>query len=66
MRQFLVKYIDCLIPFCGGVIVLLFPQVFTKRDLAAEENAKIRKRLRLIGVFLIVAGTGILLASLCG
>ena len=63
MREFLVDYIDCLIPLVAGILVLLAPQVLTKRDLAAEENASTRKRLRLAGVLLVVAGILIFVAT---
>ena len=56
-------YIDCLIPLVAGILVLLAPQVLTKRDLAAEENASTRKRLRLAGVLLVVAGILIFVAT---
>ncbi len=63
MRELLVNYIDCLIPFVAGIVVLLAPQILTKKDLAAEENASTRKRLRWAGVLLVVAGVLIFVAT---
>ncbi len=63
MRELLVNYIDCLIPLVAGIVVLLAPQILTKKDLAAEENASTRKRLRWAGVLLVVAGVLIFVAT---
>ncbi len=51
-----VDYLDALIPLCFGAIVLGFPQVLTRRDWTAEANRRLKKRLRLAGILLLIAG----------
>jgi hypothetical protein len=63
MRGLFGDFIDALIPFIGAALLLIFPQWFTKRDLKAEENRKIAKRLNTAGWLLLVAGALILAAS---
>ena len=48
--------LDLLVPFGIGVLLLVFPQWFTKKDLKAEENLKLAKRLKTIGWALLAAG----------
>ena len=48
--------LDLLVPFGIGVLLLVFPQWFTKKDLKAEENLKLAKRLKMIGWALLAAG----------
>ncbi len=66
VRELLVNHIDCLIPLVAGIVVLLAPQILTKKDLAAEENASTRKRLRWAGVLLVVAAVLIFVATVAG
>ena len=60
----MLPYINFLIPLILGMIVLLFPQVFTKKDLNEEDNKKTKKRLRLAGIAAIIAGIVIFLSTL--
>ena len=64
MKELIIDFIDALIPL--GVAVLLFacPQVFTKKDLKAEENATSAKRLKTAGIVLLIAGALILTSDL--
>jgi uncharacterized protein YjeT (DUF2065 family) len=60
----LARYIDCFIPLVGGLVVLLFPQQMTRKDLSLPENARTRKTLRTIGATLLLAGTMLLIATM--
>ena len=62
--KFLAEYIDALIPLAGALLLLAWPQAFTKKDLKAEENKTLARRLRMIGWLLLAAGVLILIASL--
>ncbi len=57
------NFIDVLIPLAGALLVLAFPQCLTKRDLKAEENRKVARRLRTSGWLLLVAAALILVAN---
>ena len=62
--KFLAEYIDALIPLAGPLLLLAWPQAFTKKDLKAEENKTLARRIRMIGWLLLAAGVLILIASL--
>jgi hypothetical protein len=57
------QYIDALIPLAGALLLLAWPQAFTKKDLKAEENTTLARRFRMIGWLLLAAGLLILVAS---
>ncbi len=59
----MLKYADALIPFIAGIALIAFPQLFTKKDLNAENNKPLKKRMRLIGIIGIVSGALILLGT---
>lgn len=60
----MLKYIDALIPLAAGIALIFFPQAFTKKDLNAEDNKPLKKRLSLFGVMGIIAGVLLLLSEL--
>jgi len=64
MRQLLISFIDALIPLGFAVLILVFPQWFTKKDLKAEENRGLAGKLKLIGWVLLGAGTLTLIANI--
>ena len=64
MKQWIANFIDALIPLGFAVLVLAWPQAFTKRDLKADENKRLAARLRMIGWLLMAAGALILIASI--
>ncbi len=64
MTQLIVDFIDALIPFGVAVLLLAFPQVFTKKDLKADENKRLAARLKKIGWALMAAGILILIANM--
>lgn len=49
-----------------GVVILLFPQKFTKHDLSLEENQNTAKLLRLAGFGLVAAAILLFVSSLLG
>ena len=63
MKELIIDFIDALIPLGIAVLLLACPQAFTKKDLKAEENAKVSGRLKKAGVLLLVAGVLILAAN---
>jgi len=63
MRQLLIPFIEALIPLGFGVLILVFPQWFTKKDLKAEENQTVAGRLKKIGWVLLGAGILIFIAG---
>ena len=64
MKELIIDFIDALIPLGIAVLLLVCPQVFTKKDLKAEENSKIAKRLKTVGIVLLGAGILILISNL--
>ena len=64
MKELLVDLIDARIPLGGAVLLLVWPQAFTRKDLKAEENARTAGRLKTAGILLLVAGVLILIANL--
>lgn len=64
MRQLLIGFIDALIPLGIAVLLLLFPQWFTKKDITIEENKSIADRLKKAGWWLIAAGILVLIANI--
>jgi uncharacterized protein YjeT (DUF2065 family) len=55
-------YIDALIPGVMGLVLITFPQALTKK--VGSEAEKTKKRLRGIGVLLLVAAALIALSQL--
>ena len=64
MRQLVIDFIEALIPLGFAVLLLAFPQWFTKKDLLADENKGLAGKLRKIGWGLMAAGVLILIASI--
>ena len=64
MRELIINSIDALIPLGFAVSLLVCPQVFTKKDLKAEENAPTAKRFKTIGNVLLIAGALIFVSNL--
>jgi len=64
MKELIMDLLGALIPLGIAVLLLVRPQIFTKKDLKAEENASIAKRLKTVGAILFVAGILILLSNL--
>ena len=64
MRQMVINFIEALIPLGIAVLLLVFPQWFTKKDLKAEENKGLAGKLRKIGWGLMAAGVLILIANI--
>ena len=63
MTPLIMDFIDALIPLGIAVLLLAFPQSFTKKDLKAEENKKLAARLKTIGWVLMAAGILILIGN---
>jgi hypothetical protein len=57
------RYLDGILPLIVGSCALLFPQTLTKKDLQAQENAGIVRRLRFAGWAGIVGGVLITIAE---
>lgn len=49
------SYLGVLVPFIVGIIVLAFPQVFTKKDLSKKENMSTKRTIQIIGIAAIIA-----------
>jgi len=64
MTRLIVDFIDALIPLGVAVLLLAFPQLFTKKDLKADENKRLAARLKMIGWVLMAAGVLILIANI--
>ena len=64
MKAIIIDLIDALIPLGIALLLLVCPQVFTKKDLKAEENAKTAGLLKKAGIALLVAGILILISNL--
>jgi len=64
MTQLIVDFIDALIPLGLAVLLLAFPQLFTKKDLKADENKRLAGTLKKIGWALMAAGVLILIANI--
>lgn len=64
MTQLIVDFIDALIPLGLAVLLLAFPQLFTKKDLKADENKRLAGTLKKIGWVLMAAGVLILIANI--
>jgi hypothetical protein len=62
--ELIIDFIDALIPLGIGLFILVRPQVFGKKDLNTEENEKMVKRFKIIGVLLLIAGVLILISNL--
>lgn len=50
----MLKYINALVPLVIGIIILAFPQFFTKKDLNAKENKSTKTTIIVIGIIAIV------------
>ena len=48
------NFMSSLIPLVVGIVVLAFPQVFTKKDLKSKEGASAKKTIQIIGVVAII------------
>ena len=64
MRQLTVFLLDAIIPLVFAVLLLTFPQWFTKRDLRAEDNKKLAGNLKKIGWLLMAASVAILIVDI--
>ena len=64
MTRLAANFIDAVIPLAFAVLLLASPQLFTKKDLKADENKKLAARLRTIGWVLMAAGVLILIADI--
>ena len=64
IRKLLIDFIDALIPLGIAVLLLAFPQWFTKKDLKADANQGIASRLKKIGWLLLAAGVLILISNI--
>jgi len=64
MRSLFFACIDAFIPLGSAVLILVFPQWFTKRDLKAEENKGLAGKLKIIGWVLMAAGVLILIGNI--
>ena len=64
MRQLVINFIEALVPLGFAVLLLVFPQWFTKKDLKTDENKGLAGIFRKIGWVLMAAGVLILLASI--
>jgi len=64
MKERIIDFVDALIPLGFAVSLLVWPQVFTKKDLEADENAPTVKRLKTAGIVLLIAGALILTSNL--
>jgi hypothetical protein len=64
MTHLIADFIDALIPLGVAVLLLAFPQSFTKKDLKADENKRLAARLKTIGWVLMAAGVLILIANM--
>lgn len=48
------SFMSVLIPLMIGIIILAFPQVFTKKDLKSKEGASAKKTLQIIGIAAVI------------
>ncbi len=48
------NFIIVLIPLVAGIIVLSFPQVFTKKDLKSKENVSVKRTIQIIGIAAVI------------
>ncbi|MCK9573137.1 MAG: hypothetical protein M0R20_01885 [Candidatus Omnitrophica bacterium] len=48
------NFMSSLIPLVIGIVVLAFPQVFTKKDLKSKEGASAKKTIQIIGIVAII------------
>ena len=64
MPRLIANFIDALIPLGFAVLLLCSPQLFTKKDLKADENKRLAARFKMIGWVLMAAGILILIANL--
>ncbi len=64
MTKLIANFIDALIPLGFAVLLLAFPQLFTKKDLKADENKRLAARLKTIGWLLMAAGVLILIGCM--
>ena len=64
MKEVIIDFLDALIPLGIAVLLLARPQIFTKKDLKASENAKTAGLLKKGGIILLVAGILILISNL--
>jgi hypothetical protein len=64
MTPLIMDFIDALIPLGIAVLLLAFPQLFTKKDLRADENKRLATTLKKIGWVLMAAGVLILIANI--
>ncbi|MDD4182849.1 MAG: hypothetical protein PHT53_03405 [Candidatus Omnitrophica bacterium] len=55
------SYMNALIPLMVGVVILAFPQIFTKKDLTQKENMPARKKIQIIGIAAIILSVVIFL-----
>lgn len=64
LRKRIIDFVDALIPLGFAVLLLAFPQWFTKKDLKADENMRLAGKFKKIGWLLMGAGMLILIANI--
>jgi hypothetical protein len=52
---------NALIPLMVGIVILAFPQIFTKKDLTQKENVSTRKKIQIIGIVAVILSVVIFL-----
>ncbi|MHC4740296.1 MAG: hypothetical protein ACYS8Z_00130 [Planctomycetota bacterium] len=63
MREFLVRYIDGLIPLAMGILACFFPQTLTKVDLTKPEHKATAGKIKWAGRLLLAAALILILVS---
>lgn len=63
-REFLIRYIDGLIPLAGGILAYFFPQTLTKVDLKKPEHEATARKLKWAGRLLLAAGLILIVVSI--
>ena len=64
IRKLIIDCVDALIPLGFAVLLLAFPQWFTKKNLKADENNGLARKLKKMGWLLMAAGILILIANI--
>ncbi len=62
-RRLIIDVIEALIPLGIALLLLTFPEWFTKKNLQADGNKGLAGRLRMAGWLLLAAGVLILIAN---